>query len=74
MLPDGDADFETAMRILVKKHHLGFSKRSWRYSMIVNDGVINTQFVEDVNNTGDPLTESRKPEILDHLIRAAVAE
>lgn len=46
MLPDGNADFTKAMGMLVQKENLGFGDRSWRYSMLVNDGVIEKLFIE----------------------------
>lgn len=46
MLPDGNAVFTRAMGMLVKKENLGFGDRSWRYSMLVEDGVINKIFIE----------------------------
>lgn len=46
MLPDGNAEFTRKMGMLVDKSNLGFGMRSWRYSMVVNDGVIEKQFVE----------------------------
>ena len=46
MLPDGNGDFTRGMGMLVKKENLGFGDRSWRFSMHVVDGVIQSQFVE----------------------------
>lgn len=46
MLPDGNADFTRGMGMLVAKSNLGFGERSWRYSMIVKDGIIEKLFVE----------------------------
>lgn len=46
MLPDGNADFTRGMGMLVKKTNLGFGDRSWRYSMLVEDGIIKKLFVE----------------------------
>jgi peroxiredoxin len=46
MLPDGNADFSRGMGMLVKKTNLGFGERSWRYSMLVEDGIIKKLFVE----------------------------
>ncbi len=46
MLPDGNADFTRGMGMLVKKENLGFGYRSWRYSMLVEDGKITKIFVE----------------------------
>ena len=40
LLPDGNGEFSRKMGMLVKKENLGFGERSWRYSMLVDDGVI----------------------------------
>ena len=40
MLPDGNGEFSRKMGMLVKKENLGFGERSWRYSMLVDNGVI----------------------------------
>jgi thioredoxin-dependent peroxiredoxin len=47
MLPDGNAEFTRGMGMLVKKENLGFGERSWRYSMLVKDGVIEKLFAEE---------------------------
>ncbi|HCR52059.1 TPA: peroxiredoxin [Candidatus Kaiserbacteria bacterium] len=46
MLPDGNAAFTRGMGMLVKKENLGFGDRSWRYSMLVEDGTIQKLFIE----------------------------
>jgi peroxiredoxin len=46
LLPDGNAEFAAAMDMLVKKENLGFGLRSWRYSMLVEDGEITKLFSE----------------------------
>ncbi|HIK36933.1 MAG TPA: peroxiredoxin [Geminocystis sp. M7585_C2015_104] len=46
MLPDGNGEFTRKMGMLVDKSNLGFGYRSWRYSMLVNDGKIEKIFVE----------------------------
>jgi glutaredoxin-like protein len=52
-MPDGNGDFSRGMGMLVPKNDLGFGDRSWRYSMLVKDGVIEKMFIEpDV--PGDP--------------------
>jgi glutaredoxin-like protein len=52
-IPDGSGSFTAGMGMLVDKDDLGFGKRSWRYSMVVHDGIIDKMFVEpDVS--GDP--------------------
>jgi glutaredoxin-like protein len=56
-LPDGNGDFTRGMGMLVSKQDLGFGDRSWRYSMLVKDGVIEKMFIEpDV--PGDPFEVS----------------
>ena len=40
LLPDGNGEFTAGMGMLVDKSDLGFGKRSWRYSMLVKNGVI----------------------------------
>jgi len=57
LIPDGNGDFSEGMGMLVDKSDLGFGKRSWRYSMLVKDGVIDKMFIEpDV--PGDPFEVS----------------
>jgi peroxiredoxin len=46
LLPDGNGEFTRKMGMLVDKSNLGFGMRSWRYSMLVNDGTIETIFSE----------------------------
>lgn len=56
-IPDGNGDFSKAMGMLVPKDDLGFGDRSWRYSMLVKNGVIEKMFIEpDV--PGDPFEVS----------------
>ena len=52
-LPDGNGEFSEKMGLLVGKEDLGFGKRSWRYSMLVRDGVIEKMFIEP-EEPGDP--------------------
>ena len=57
LIPDGNGEFTAGMGMLVDKSDLGFGKRSWRYSMLVKDGVIEKMFIEpDV--PGDPFEVS----------------
>lgn len=58
MVPDGNGHFSKAMGLLVDKENLGFGMRSWRYSMLVVNGVIEKMFVEDFNTPGDPFEVS----------------
>lgn len=57
LLADGNGTFAEGMGLLVDKSDLGFGKRSWRYSMLVNDGVIEQLFIEP-DQAGDPFEVS----------------
>jgi len=46
LLPDGSGNFTRLMGMLVKKDNVGFGERSWRYSMLVEDGIIRKLFSE----------------------------
>jgi len=56
-IPDGNGEFTEGMGLLVDKDDLGFGKRSWRYSMLVKDGVIDKMFIEP-EEPGDPFKVS----------------
>ena len=45
-IPDGNADFTRMMGFLVEKRNLGFGPRSWRYSMVIENGIVEQMFVE----------------------------
>lgn len=65
-IPDGNGDFTDGMGMLVNKEDLGFGKRSWRYSMLVKDGVIDKMFIEP-NVPGDPYEVSDADTMLDYI-------
>ncbi len=65
-LPDGNGEFTAGMGQLVDKGDLGFGKRSWRYSMLVRDGVVEKMFVEP-NKPGDPFEVSDAATMLAYL-------
>jgi len=66
MLPDGNGAFTEQMGMLVDKSDLNFGKRSWRYSMLVRDGVIEKMFVEP-EEPGDPFKVSDADTLLHYL-------
>lgn len=70
VIPDGNGEFTDGMGLLVGKEDLGFGKRSWRYSMLVRDGVIEKMFVEP-NKPGDPFEVSDADTMLDYINPAA---
>jgi glutaredoxin-like protein len=65
-VPDGNGDFTRAMGMLVDKDDLGFGKRSWRYSMLVRDGVIEKMFIEP-DLPGDPYEVSDADTMLEYV-------
>lgn len=65
-LPDGNGEFTEGMGLLVDKDGLGFGKRSWRYSMLVRDGVIEKMFIEP-EVEGDPYEVSDADTMLAYL-------
>ena len=57
LIPDGNGEFSDGMGMLVDKTDIGFGMRSWRYSMVVKDGVIDKMFIEP-EVEGDPFEVS----------------
>jgi glutaredoxin-like protein len=66
LIPDGNGDFTEKMGMLVDKSDLNFGKRSWRYSMLVRDGVVQKAFVEP-QKPGDPFEMSDADTMLAYL-------
>jgi glutaredoxin-like protein len=71
-LPDGNGDFSRGMGMLVSKDELGFGDRSWRYSMLVKDGVIEKMFIEP-DEPGDPFEVSDADTMLGYIAPNAAA-
>jgi len=70
MLPDGNCDFTRGMGMLVSKANLGFGDRSWRYSMLVEDGEIVKVFSEagqEDNCPTDPFEVSDAGTMLNYI-------
>lgn len=70
LLPDGSGEFTRKMGMLVCKDNLGFGMRSWRYSMLVDDGEIKKMFVEpgfEDNCATDPFEVSDADTMLNYL-------
>jgi peroxiredoxin len=70
VIPDGSGEFTREMGMLVTKDNLGFGLRSWRYAMIVNDGVIEMWFEEPgfMNECpDDPYGRSSPQNIIDKI-------
>lgn len=70
MIPDGSGHFTRHMGMLVDKDNLGFGMRSWRYAMIVNDGMIEKMFIEPGkgdNSMTDPYGETAPQTVVKYL-------
>ena len=69
-IPDGNGEFTRQLGMLVDKYNLGFGPRSWRYAMVVDDGVIEEWFEEPgrVDNCQeDPYGETSPEKVLEYL-------
>ena len=66
LLGDGNAEFSRGMGMCVDKADLGFGPRSWRYAMVVDDGVIEKMFIEP-QRPGDPYEISDADHVLGYL-------
>jgi len=70
LICDGNADFTRGMKMDVQKENLGFGIRSWRYAMVVNNGLIESMFIEtgkEDNHEEDPYEYTIPALILDTL-------
>jgi glutaredoxin-like protein len=65
-LPDGNGAFTEGMGMLVNKDDLGFGRRSWRYSMLVRDGIVEKMFIEP-QEAGDPYGVSDADTMLEYI-------
>lgn len=65
-LPDGNGEFTDGMGMLVDKQEIGFGQRSWRYSMLVRDGIVEKMFIEQ-DLPGDPFEVSDADTMLAYL-------
>jgi peroxiredoxin len=69
-LADGSGKFTRQMGMLVDKDNLGFGMRSWRYSMVVSDGIVERIWIEpgqSDNFEADPFTVSDSDTMLSWL-------
>jgi|SRR5210317_2268139 len=69
-IPDGNGEFTRKMGMLVDKSNLGFGYRSWRYAMVVNNGVIEKLFSEPGfcdNADEDPYGETSPQTVMEYL-------
>ena len=72
LLPDGNGAFTEGMGMLVDKSALNFGKRSWRYSMLVENKQIKKMFIEP-DKEGDPFEVSDADTMLSFIDPSAKA-
>ena len=75
MLPDGNGEFTRKMGMLVDRSAQGMGMRSWRYSMLVEDGRIMQLFAEPGfrdNPPGVPMDRSSAEVMLAYLKQGQV--
>lgn len=72
VIPDGNGEFTQGMGMLVDKQEIGFGKRSWRYAMLVKNGVIDKMFIEP-QQPGDPFEVSDADTMLNYINSEATA-
>ena len=73
-IPDGNGEFTRQMGMLVDKCNLGFGPRSWRYAMVVRDGVVEKWFEEpgrEDNCESDPYGETDPKNIMSYLVSSS---
>lgn len=66
VIPDGNGEFTEGMGRLVGKENLGFGKRSWRYSMLVDNGTI-VKIFDEPQKDGDPFEVSDADTMIKYL-------
>ena len=69
-LPDGARSFTMSIGALCEKNNLGFGFRSWRYAIVVKDGVVENVFSEEGfgnNIETDPYEVSTPENVLDNI-------
>ena len=76
-VPDGAGEFTRKMGFLVDKSNIGFGYRSWRYSMVIDNGIVEQMFIEpgfNDNVDGDPFTVSDAQTMVQYLADAQQAK
>lgn len=67
MLPDAEGEFTKKMGFMLNTQEMCLGERSWRYSMIVNNCVIEKMFIEPAGQGTDPYGQSSAETMLKFL-------
>jgi len=69
-IADGNGEFTRRMGMLVDKTNLGFGMRSWRYAVVINNGIVEQMFAEEGiedNHGEDPYVVSTPENVYEKL-------
>jgi peroxiredoxin len=69
-IADGNGEFTRKMGMLVDKTNLGFGMRSWRYAVVINNGIVEQMFAEEGiedNHGEDPYVVSTPENVYEKL-------
>ena len=69
-LADGNGEFTHKIGAECKKSNVGFGYRSWRYAVVLNDGLVESVFIEEGfqdNIESDPYEASSPENVLSNL-------
>jgi peroxiredoxin len=70
LLPDGTGEFTRKLGMLVDKSNIGFGMRSWRYAVVINNGIVEQMFAEEGiedNHGEDPYVVSTPENVYEKL-------
>lgn len=67
MIPDVDGEFSYKLGFLKNRNEMCLGNRSWRYSMVINDGIIEKMFIEPEGEGEDPYGISSAETMLKYL-------
>jgi peroxiredoxin len=69
MLPDGNGEFCDSLGMLIDMSAVGFGKRSRRFAVVIDDGVVERAFVEPeaTHNEPDPYGETSPENVMNYL-------
>ena len=69
-LPDGNGEFTHEIGAECRKSNVGFGMRSWRYAVVVNNGIVESVYIEEGykdNSETDPYEVSTPENVLENI-------
>ena len=69
-LPDGNGEFTHEIGAECRKSNVGFGMRSWRYTVVANNGIVESVYIEEGykdNSETDPYEVSTPENVLENL-------